>query len=206
MPATINRKQMEDGKIKLRLAEIMKEKGITAKRLSRLTGISGTTILNAKNGHNELSARNRVIVAEALGVQVEDLYIDRNNSGGNDSDDVASEIRVPRGAVGSIAKDFGVTEKTVYNALRSVNDSPMTKKIRKYAMEHFECTTSREDTSRKTVYVAYLEKKYVKKLVAVCTSRDNIGNMLRDNIGYLELRKYNLTIEEVELNTYIEDK
>ena len=61
-------------KIKLKLKEILKERGITTYQLSKITGIKIPSLENWTNGRNMPKLDNLVKIAHVLGMDLTDLY------------------------------------------------------------------------------------------------------------------------------------
>ena len=61
-------------KIKLKLKEILKERGITTYQLSKITGIKIPSVENWTNGRNMPKLDNLVKIAHVLGMDLTDLY------------------------------------------------------------------------------------------------------------------------------------
>lgn len=53
--------------------QILKEKGSTVYKLSKLTGISDNTLRNYRSKHSDPSFTNACKIADALGVKLDDL-------------------------------------------------------------------------------------------------------------------------------------
>lgn len=53
--------------------QILKEKGLTVYKLSKLTGISDNTLRNYRSKHSCPSFTNACKIADALGVKLDDL-------------------------------------------------------------------------------------------------------------------------------------
>lgn len=53
--------------------QILKEKGLTVYKLSKLTGISDNTLRNYRSKHSDSSFTNACKIADALGVKLDDL-------------------------------------------------------------------------------------------------------------------------------------
>lgn len=53
--------------------QILKEKGLTVYKLSKLTGISDNTLRNYRSKHSDPSFNNACKIADALGVKLDDL-------------------------------------------------------------------------------------------------------------------------------------
>lgn len=60
-----------------KVEEILKERNLTIYRLSKMTGIPGTTLRNYRLKHSEPSFVNACKIADALGVSLDDLREDK---------------------------------------------------------------------------------------------------------------------------------
>lgn len=62
-------------KIEMKLKELRKQKNITLSELSKLTGISKSHLNYIENGVKEPTISVLVLIAKALNVKIDELYI-----------------------------------------------------------------------------------------------------------------------------------
>ena len=62
-------------KVEIELKELRKQKNITLSELSRLTGISKSHLNYIENGVKEPTISVLVLIAKALNVKIDELYI-----------------------------------------------------------------------------------------------------------------------------------
>ena len=62
-------------KVEIKLKELRKQKNITLSELSRLTGISKSHLNYIENGIKEPTISVLVLIAKALNVKIDELYV-----------------------------------------------------------------------------------------------------------------------------------